>query len=195
MTSKTTSKTAKPADLANASLAQALTSAINEKALHEWFEKSANLMLGKTLSARGWNATVEASDVSVGFRSTWGAYVLRAFDLQRLAGGREVSVKLLFTTVQDAVRHEEYKGEGWERKVKGAKSFADFRAKVPARKSSEPAEAKSVEDFMNSYIKGIGSLEDIAPIDTEVWTKFLAVIEAQRKAIITRAKHPSKKAA
>lgn len=187
-------KTAKPEDLANASLAQALTSAINEKALHEWFEKSANLMLGKTLSARGWNATVEASNVSVGFRPTWGAYVLRAFDLQRLAGGREVSVKLLFTTVQDAVRHEEYKGEGWERKVKGAKSFADFRAKVPARKSSN-SEDKVAEDFMKSYINGIGSLDDIAPTDTEVWTKFLAVIEAQRKAIIARAKHPSKKVA
>lgn len=187
-------KTAKPEDLANAELAQALAGAINEKALHDWFNKSAGLMAGKALSARGWNATVEASNVSSAFRSTWGAYVLRASLLQGLTGGRDVPVKLLFTTTQDAVRHEAYKGEGFERKVKASKSFADFRAGIPAR-DKQTNDPKSVEDFMKAYVNGIQKLEDIAPTDTEVWTAFLAMVEAQRKAIITRAKHPSKKSA
>ena len=182
-------KTAKPEDLANAELAKSLGATINESALHDWFTTSANLMIAGTLSARGWNATVEASSVSVGFRSTYGAYVLRAFDLQRLAGGRDTSVKVLFTTVQDAVRHESYKDANWAKRVKEAKSFADFRAKIPARKpSGGSAEPKTANDLMKAYIKGIGDLKDIRPTDPELWTKFLAVIDNQRKAIV----HPSK---
>lgn len=127
----TTPKAPKAQDCANSSMAKALGATVNETALRAWFDESARLMLNGSLSARGWNATVEASNSSSVLRSTWGAYVLRAFAIGSLKGGEKISVKKLVTTTQDAARA--FKADEFKSAIEGAKSFADFVSQIPAR--------------------------------------------------------------
>lgn len=124
-------KAPKAQDCADATLAKALGATVNETALRAWFDDSARHMLSGNLSARGWNATVEASNSSTVLRSTWGAYVLRAFAIGSLKGGEKVSVKKLVTTTQDAARA--FKADEFKSAIEGAKSFAEFVKSIPAR--------------------------------------------------------------
>jgi hypothetical protein len=143
----TTSKNTAPKaqDCVNVSMAKALGATINETALRAWFDKSAQLMLAGELSARGWNATVEASDSSSILRSTWGAYVKRAYAIGLLKGGAGVSVKKLVTTTQDATRA--FNAEEFKSAVESAKSFNEFVSMIPAREpkgaNSETADEKA----------------------------------------------------
>lgn len=132
----------KPEHEANVALAGELAGLLDEASVHDWFEKSARMVLNKELSARGWNATVESAGVSVAFRSTWGAYVIRAYALQLIKGGRDFPVKTLFTTAQDAARLPRFKddknGSKFAKAVSEAKDFATFRSMV----KSEAEKAK-----------------------------------------------------
>lgn len=142
-------KAPKIEDMANPRLAHDLSATVDESALRAWFDDSALHMLRGELSARGWNATVETANSSSVLKSTYGAYVLRAFAIGRLKGGEDVHVKKLVTVVQDAARA--FKGEEFEKKIEGAKSFADFVAQIPDRPSkargagSETADEKGAK--------------------------------------------------
>ena len=134
-------------------MAKALGATVNETALRAWFDESARLMLNGSLSARGWNATVEASNSSSVLRSTWGAYVLRAFAIGSLKGGEKIAVKKLVTVTQDAARA--FKAEEFKAVIQESKSFADFVAKIPARASKGANKETSAE-------KGAKAVKDVA---------------------------------
>ncbi len=148
----TSPKAPKAEDCANVNLAKALSATINEKALRAWFDESAELMLNGSLSARGWNATVEASDSSSILRPTWGAYVKRAYAIGSLKGGEKVTVKKLVTTTQDASRA--FSAEEFKSALDSAKSFGDFVSMIPARErkgaNSETADEKKVADAVKA---------------------------------------------
>ena len=147
-----TPKAPKAEDCANVRLASALSATINEKALRAWFDESAQLMLAGSLSARGWNATVEASDSSSILRSTWGAYVKRAYAIGSLKGGEKVSVKKLVTTTQDATRA--FNAEEFKSALDSAKSFNDFVSVIPAREkkgaNAQTADEKDIAEAVKA---------------------------------------------
>jgi hypothetical protein len=148
----TSPKAPKVEDCANARLASALSATINEKALRAWFDESASLMLAGSLSARGWNATVEASDSSSILRSTWGAYVKRAYAIGSLKGGEKVSVKKLVTTTQDASRA--FSAEEFKSAIESAKSFPDFVSLIPAREP-KGANAQTADEKAADAVKAV----------------------------------------
>lgn len=147
-TSTKATKAPKAQDCADATLAKALGATVNETALRAWFDDSARHMLSGNLSARGWNATVEASNSSTVLRSTWGAYVLRAFAIGSLKGGEKVSVKKLVTTTQDAARA--FKAEEFKSAIENAKSFPDFVKSIPARAPKGANSATADEKAANA---------------------------------------------
>jgi len=147
-----TPKAPKAQDLANASMAKALGATVNESALRAWFDDSARLMLNGSLSARGWNATVETSNSSTVLRSTWGAYVLRAFAIGSLKGGEKVAVKKLVTVTQDAARA--FKADELKEKIQEAKSFADFVKGIPAR-APKGANAQTADEKAGAVVKAV----------------------------------------
>lgn len=148
----TTPKAPKAQDLANASMAKALGATVNESALRAWFDDSARLMLNGSLSARGWNATVETSNSSTVLRSTWGAYVLRAFAIGSLKGGEKIAVKKLVTVTQDAARA--FKADELKEKIQEAKSFADFVKAIPAR-APKGANAQTADEKAGAVVKAV----------------------------------------
>lgn len=147
-----TAKAPKAQDCANSSMAKALGATVNETALRAWFDESARLMLNGSLSARGWNATVEASNSSSVLRSTWGAYVLRAYAIGSLKGGEKISVKKLVTTTQDAARG--FNAEELKAAIVGAKSFADFVAQIPAR-APKGANKETADEKAGAIVKSV----------------------------------------
>jgi len=150
----TTPKTTAPKaqDCVNAQMAKALGATINETALRAWFDESALLMLNGSLSARGWNATVEASNSSSVLRGTWGAYVLRAHAVGSLKGGEKIGVKKLVTTTQDAVRA--FNAEEFKSAIEGAKSFNDFVSQIPARES-KGANSETADEKVANAVKAV----------------------------------------
>ena len=148
----TTPKAPKAQDLANASMAKALGATVNESALRAWFDDSARLMLNGSLSARGWNATVETSNSSTVLRSTWGAYVLRAFAVGSLKGGEKATVKKLVTITQDAARA--FNAEEFKSAIESAKSFADFVSMIPAREP-KGANAQTADEKAGAVVKAV----------------------------------------
>ena len=151
-TSPKAPKAPKAQDCADATLAKALGATVNETALRAWFDDSARHMLSGNLSARGWNATVEASNSSTVLRSTWGAYVLRAFAIGSLKGGEKVSVKKLVTTTQDAARA--FKAEEFKSAIESAKSYADFVKAIPAR-APKGANAQTADEKAGAAVKAV----------------------------------------
>jgi hypothetical protein len=133
-------------------MAKALGATVNETALRAWFDESASLMLAGSLSARGWNATVEASNSSSILRATWGAYVLRAFAIGSLKGGEKVTVKKLVTTTQDASRA--FSAEEFKSAIESAKSFSDFVSLIPAREP-KGANAQTADEKAADAVKAV----------------------------------------
>ena len=192
-TSSNAPKAPKAEDCANVNLAKALSATINEKALRAWFDESAELMLAGSLSARGWNATVEASDSSSILRSTWGAYVKRAYAIGSLKGGEKVTVKKLVTTTQDAARA--FSAEEFKSALDSAKSFPDFVSMIPAREpkgaNSETADEKVAEavkavavDFDAVVTLALGLLTELEgdkalPVNIENAERLAGFIKAQ----------------
>ena len=206
-TSPKAPKAPKAQDCADSTLAKALGATVNETALRAWFDDSARHMLSGNLSARGWNATVEASNSSTVLRSTWGAYVLRAFAIGSLKGGEKVAVKKLVTVTQDAARA--FKAEEFKSAIEGAKSYADFVKAIPARApkganketSAEKAGAvvKAVAvDFDAIVTLALGLLTELEgdkalPVNIEEAERLAGFIKAQirnAKALAT-PNHPA----
>ena len=145
-------KAPKASDCVNTSMAKALGATVNETALRAWFDESASLMLAGSLSARGWNATVEASNSSSILRATWGAYVLRAFAIGSLKGGEKITVKKLVTTTQDASRA--FSAEEFKSAIESAKSFPDFVSLIPAREP-KGANAQTADEKAADAVKAV----------------------------------------
>lgn len=154
----TTPKAPKVEDLANKDMAKALGATVNETALRAWFDKSAEMMLAGSLSARGWNATVDASNSSSVLRSTWGAYVIRAYNVGSLKGGESVTVKALITTTQDAARA--WKAEEFRERVEAAKSFKAFKDSIPARESKSRGAGSTADEKAAKAVKEIAVSAD-----------------------------------
>ena len=119
-----TPKQVKTEDTANKALAQELGATVNEGAFRAWFDKSAEMIISKHLSTRGWAATVEACEGSTFARASWRSYVVDAYNLGSIKGGDKVNVKKLITTTQDALRVMD-KAE-FKQNVEIARSFSDF---------------------------------------------------------------------
>lgn len=148
-----TPKAPKVEDLANKDLAKQLGATVNETALRAWFDKSAEMILAGSLSARGWNATVEASNSSSVLRSTWGAYVVRAYNVGKIKGGDSITVKALITTTQDAARA--WKADDFKAQVEGAKSFKAFKDSIPARESKSRGAGATADEKAAKAVKDV----------------------------------------
>jgi len=167
MTSATT-KQVKTEDTANKALAQELGATVNEGAFRSWFDKSAEMVISKHLSTRGWAATVEACEGSTFARASWRSYVVDAYNLGSIKGGDKVNVKKLITTTQDALRVMD-KAE-FKQNVEIARSFADFVKIVEGLK----------EDHAETETRGAGkqtaSEKDISEKVKAVAVDFDAVV-------------------
>jgi len=133
-----TPKQVKTEDTANKALAQELGATVNEGAFRAWFDKSAEMIISKHLSTRGWAATVEACEGSTFARASWRSYVVDAYNLGSIKGGDKVNVKKLITTTQDALRVMD-KAE-FKQNVEIARSFSDF-VKIVEGLAEDKAEA------------------------------------------------------
>lgn len=121
-------KEVKVEDIANKALVKELGATVNEEAFRAWFDKSAEMIISKGLSTRGWAATVEACEGSTFAKASWRSYVVDAYNLGSKKGGDKVNVKKLITTTQDALRvmsKDEFRAN-----VETSSSFADFKGLV-----------------------------------------------------------------
>lgn len=135
-----TPKQVKAEDLANNALTLELGKTVNEDLLRVWFDKSAELVIGGSLSSRGWAASVDACQGSTLAKSTWRSYVVDAYNLGSLKGGEKINVRKLVTTTQDALRVMT-KAE-FKENVQIARSFAEF-VKIMDKITEEKAEAEA----------------------------------------------------
>jgi hypothetical protein len=139
-----TEKQVKLEDSANVDLTRELGATVDEDAFRLWFDKSAELVIAKSLSTRGWAATVDACEGSTFARTSWRSYVVDAYNLGSLKGGEKKNVKKLITTTQDALRVMT-KAE-FKENVEKARSFSEFvsiLAKVTEEKAEDEAEAET----------------------------------------------------
>lgn len=162
----TKNKIVKPEHEANLALAGELAGLLDEASVHEWFAKSAQKVINKELSARGWNATVELAGVSVAFRSTWGAYVVRAYALQLAKGGRDFPVKTLFTTAQDAARLPRFKDD--KNGAKFAKALKEVGTDFPKFRAMVKAEAEQVKKTRGANKKTANEKDMDTPKDMDI---------------------------
>ena len=169
-----------------------------------WWNKAKAEVLAGRISVRGLKATILKVETDLGsaptIKSTTSQYFEDAFKVEALEGADSVPLKDILNATIQATRKLGGRGkEGviFDEFLKGVKTFSGFTKKVEALPKKEQGETapKSANDLMKAYIKAVGELENIAPSDPEVWTKFLKVVESQRKAIIAKSKHPAKASA
>ena len=166
-----------------------------------WWGKAKAEVLGGRLSVRGLKATILKVETDLGsaptVKSTTAQYFEDAFKVEALDGGNTAPLKDVLNGTIRAVRAiggRGKEGANFEAFIKGVRTFEGFMKKVEALPKKESVTApKTADSLMEAYIKAVGELDNIAPSDPDLWTKFLGVIDSQRKAIVK--KHPAGKAA
>jgi hypothetical protein len=186
----------------NVDLASELKKCVGDvNAERVWWGNAKAEVLGGRLSVRGLKATIEKVENDLGsaptVKSTTAQYFEDSFKVEALEGGAEAPLKDILNGTIQAVRKLGGRGKNganFDDFLKGVKSFSGFMKKVEALPKKENASApKTADSIMEAYVKAVSELENIAPSDPDIWTKFLAIVDAQRKAIIK--KHPSAKVA
>ena len=183
-------------------LAGELAKCVGDVALERvWWAKAKAEVLGGRLSVRGLKATIEKVENDLGSAPTVKAstsqYFQDSFKVEALEGGADAPLKDILNATIQATRKLGGRGKDgatFDEFLGGVKTFAGFLKKVEALPKKENATApKTIDDLMLSYVKAVGEFENIAPSNPDVWTKFLGMVEAQRKAIISNSKHAAGK--
>jgi hypothetical protein len=125
-------KELKVQDFSNKALSSELGATVNEKALREWFDKSAQMIIGKELSTRGWQATVNESGSSA-MLETYSGYVVRAHLAGKLKGAEKVHAKELITVTQGISR--DVKAGEFVEFLKTVNTWKEYTSKVKPKKT------------------------------------------------------------
>lgn len=187
-------------DVVNADLKASFEGVVNLEAEIAVYEKAVRMLDAGSISVRGLKATIEASmekGALPTIKPSTAQYFTLSSKVRALAGGKDKPLKAVLNATIQAKRAF---GKEAEARIEASKSFAELVKATPSqgerakagRKASEKSDMFTADAVMNHYIALVADLKDIAPSDPEVWTKFLSVVESQRKAIIAKAKHPSK---
>jgi hypothetical protein len=160
----------KAIDFSNSALSKELSNTVNEVALREWFDKSAQMIINKELSTRGWKNTVLESGSSA-MIETYSAYVVRAYLAGHLKGAEKVHAKELITVTQGIARDVkagEFKQflseiKTWKEykdavKPKGTRGAGDTAAEKEL--SADEIIEKALNAFRESETHFISNLED-----------------------------------
>jgi len=163
----------KAIDFSNKALSTELGKTVNEKALRQWFDKSASMIINKELSCRGWSATVAESGSSA-MIETYSAYVVRAYLAGKLKGAENVTAKELITVTQGISRNvkagefkkflsekkswKEYKDAVQPKAKRGA--GATSAEKEEKELSADEIIAKALNAFRESETHFIANLDD-----------------------------------
>lgn len=190
-------------DVVNVDLKAQFEGVVNLEAEIAVYEKAVSMLNAGAISVRGLKATIEAAQEKGALptiKPSTAQYFALSSKVRGLAGGKEKPLKAVLNATIQAKRAF---GKEAEAKIEGSKSFAELVKATPSqgerakagRKPSEKSELFTADAVMLHYVALVADLEDITPSDPEVWTKFLKVVESQRKAIIAKSKHPAKASA
>ena len=179
-------------DLADVQLASELKGSLDITAERGfWTKARAKVEAGK-LSVRGLKATiqlVEETGNAPTIRSTWAQYFASAFIVEDLAGGKDQSLKEIFSVTIQGCRKLGGKG-AFEELAKGSKTFAELSKKVANLPDKENGESDTtLSGLVARFLKGVEKLENIKVDNVEDWERFTKFIEAVNKA--ARANHPA----
>jgi hypothetical protein len=185
-------------DMADVQLAQELKGSLDMVAERGfWVKARAKVEAGK-LSVRGLKATiqlVEETGSAPTIRSTWAQYFGSAFIVEDLAGGKEETLKEIFSVTIQGCRKSKGKG-AFEELAKGSKSFAELARKVANLPDANNGESdKSLDALVARFLKGMEKLENIKVGDVDQWLTFCKTVEGINKAQrannqAQRANHP-----
>lgn len=202
MAKSKSSKAVSNLDVVNADLKARFEGVVNLEAELAVYEKAVKMLEAGEISVRGLKATIEASMEKGSLptiKPSTAQYFKLSASVRALAGGKDKPLKDVLNATIQAKRMF---GKEAEAKIESAKSFAELVKATPkqgekakAKRKAEKSEMFTADAVMNHYIALVADLEDITPSDPEVWTKFLKVVESQRKAIIAKSKHPAKASA
>lgn len=187
-------------DVVNVDLKASFEAVVNLEAEVAVYEKAVSMLNAGSISVRGLKATIEAAQEKGALptiKPSTAQYFVVSSKVRSLEGGKAKALKEVLNV---AIQAKRAYGKEIESKIESAKSFADFAKSIPSqgerakakRKSAEKSDLFTADAVMLHYVALVAELEDIAPSDPEVWTKFLGVVESQRKAILAKSKHPSK---
>lgn len=187
-------------DVVNVDLKASFEAVVNLEAEVAVYEKAVNMLNAGAISVRGLKATIEAAQEKGALptiKPSTAQYFVVSSKVRSLEGGKAKALKEVLNV---AIQAKRAYGKEIESKIESAKSFSDFAKSIPSqgerakakRKSADKSDLFNADAVMAHYIALVADLEDIAPTDPDLWTKFLGVVESQRKAIIAKSKHPSK---
>jgi hypothetical protein len=163
-------KAPKAIDFSNKALSAELGKTVNEKALREWFDKSASMIINKELSTRGWQATVNESGSSA-MLETYSGYVVRAYLAGKLKGAEDVHAKELITVTQGISR--DVKAGEFKKFLSQKKTWKEYKDSVKPKKTrgagdtsaekeltADEIVAKALNAFREHETHFIAKLED-----------------------------------
>lgn len=173
-----------PKDTANPLLVRKLQGAVNESALRDFLKESASMILDGSVSVRGWNASIEEANTSVGFKPSWGSYVVRSFMLSSVQGSEKFSVSVLFNTAISAsknvpaLRAPNKKGEAqfsldlFKARIARANAegttFAELCAEWDKATSKKPKPNKETGAEGGAIVKPAESVEEVVEVAKSV---------------------------
>ena len=135
-------KELKAIDFSNKALSTELGATVNEKALRDWFDKSAQMIINKELSTRGWQATVAESGSSA-MLETYSGYVARAYLAGKLKGAEKVHAKELITVTQGISRN--VKAGEFAKFLSTISTWKEYVSKVEPKKARGAGEETASE--------------------------------------------------
>lgn len=139
----TSPKEVKAIDFSNKALSTELGATVNEKALREWFDKSAQMIVNKELSTRGWQATVLESGSSA-MLETYSGYVVRAYLAGKLKGAEGVHAKELITVTQGISR--DVKAGEFKAFLGTVKTWKEYKSLVKPKKTRGAGDTADEKD-------------------------------------------------
>lgn len=179
-------------DLADVQLASELKGSLDITAERGfWTKARAKVEAGK-LSVRGLKATiqlVEETGNAPTIRSSWAQYFGSAFIVEDLAGGKEQTLKEIFSVTIQGNRKLGGK-VAFEELANGSKTFAELSKKVANLPDKENGESDTtLSGLVARFLKGVAKLENIKVDNVEDWERFTKFIDGVNKA--ARANHPA----
>lgn len=179
-------------DMADVALASELKGSLDMVAERGfWVKARAKVESGK-LSVRGLKATiqlVEETGHAPTIRSTWAQYFGSAFMVEDLAGGKEETLKDIFSVTIQGCRKLGGKS-AFEDMAKNSKSFAELSKKVANLPDKNNGESDTtLSGLVAKFLKGIEKLENVKVDNVEDWERFTRFIDGVNKA--ARANHPA----
>jgi len=197
MTKAKSGKVISNLDVVNADLRASFEGVVNLEAEIAVYEKAVSMLNAGSISVRGLKATIEAAQEKGDLptiKPSTAQYFMLSSKVRALAGGKDKPLKAVLNATIQAKRQF---GKEAEAKISEAKSFAELVKATPKQGEKAKASRKVVtaDSIMEKYIEDIKALKNIAPTDAEIWTKFLALVDSQRKAIVSKSNHPSVRAA